>query len=192
MSQRFFITGLPRSRTAWMAAFFSLGKTMCYHEPICDIDSLDGLKHLYDSPFYDHVGVSDSGLGFHIGWILENLGPKTLIIGRPRRDVDLSLKRIGLGESNQTALLERELDTWCSHPLVKYIPYALLGNRRVMERAWFHLMPGVPFDEVRFDQFSRLNVQADLDQVKQRVSDRAPFINGILGDVFAQVVHRPS
>lgn len=187
MNGRFFITGLPRSRTAWMAAFFSLGNTLCYHEPISRIKSLEDLEALYDAPAYRHVGFSDSGLGFHIGWILENLQPRTLIIGRPRSDVEKSLGKLGLPRTNQTALLERELDRWADHELVRYIPFSLLDNRRAMERAWFHLMPGMPFDEERYAQFCQFNIQADMNQVRQRVAANRDGLQNILGDVLAQV-----
>lgn len=187
MNGRFFITGLPRSRTAWMAAYCSQGRTLCFHEPITQIESLHDLRRLYDSPYYDHIGISDSGLGFHIGWILEHLKPRTLIIDRPRRDVEKSLKRLGFPATNQAALLERELDRWSDHPLVRTVPYALLDRGGTMERLWAHLMPGAPFDRVRFESFCDLNIQADLTKTRARVAERQPYIDKILGDVFAQL-----
>lgn len=188
MSERFFITGLPRSRTAWMAAYCSHGRTLCFHEPITQIETLTDLRRIYDSPYYDHVGISDSGLGFHIGWILEHLRPRTLIIDRPRRDVERSLKKLGLPPTNQAALLERELDRHSEHPLVKTVPYALLDRPGTMERIMAHLMPGQPFDRLRHAQFCDLNIQADMPKKLALVAERQPYIEAILHDVYAQLL----
>lgn len=38
----FFITGLPRSRSSWMANFLSYGDTMCFHDGFLGHDTLDG------------------------------------------------------------------------------------------------------------------------------------------------------
>lgn len=40
MSKQFFITGLPRSRTAWFANLFTWGDSICYHDGLCPEDGL--------------------------------------------------------------------------------------------------------------------------------------------------------
>ena len=187
MTQRFFITGLPRSRTAWMAAYFSMGRTLCYHEPIAELSSLDDLPEFFDAPYYSHVGVADSGLGFHIDWILKHIQPRTLIIDRPLCDVDAALARLGFPKTTQTQLLQRALDRCGDHPLVRRISYSSLDNPRAMERAFFHLMPGIPFDQVRHEQFCRLNIQADMQRCTERVRNNSAGIHRVLGDIFQQV-----
>ena len=57
MPKRFFITGLPRSRTAWMAAFMTSGNAVCLHEP-------RNWAAMWNHDGAQHVGISDSGLGF--------------------------------------------------------------------------------------------------------------------------------
>ncbi len=51
---KFVITGLPRTRGAWFAAYFTQGKTLCYHEATLNNSDMD-------VEGYDHVGNADSG-----------------------------------------------------------------------------------------------------------------------------------
>jgi hypothetical protein len=54
----FFITGLPRSRTAWLANFFTTDHSFCYH----DISRVGSVWSILESTSSDFVGDSDSGL----------------------------------------------------------------------------------------------------------------------------------
>lgn len=50
-THQFFITGLPRSRSAWFANLFTWGDSICYHDALCDGLTRSGdapLKSLYD------------------------------------------------------------------------------------------------------------------------------------------------
>lgn len=62
----FFITGLPRSRTAWLANFLNWGNTWCWHDGIRGCSSLDEFAKLMEpSEPIDgttQVGDCDSGL----------------------------------------------------------------------------------------------------------------------------------
>jgi len=42
--RNFFILGLPRSRTAWLANFMTYGQTFCYHEGINDCHTIEDYK----------------------------------------------------------------------------------------------------------------------------------------------------
>lgn len=70
-----FVTGLPRSRTAWFAMVAG-----GLHEP-----------RIMPSPWTG--GVCDSGLGLYLPGILESVKPRTLIIERPMEEVMKSLHR---------------------------------------------------------------------------------------------------
>lgn len=190
MNGRFFITGLPRSRTAWMTELFNTRQTYCFHEPIKVLRSLDRLENFFilePGDTYKYLGVADSGLGFHIEWILTHLKPRTLIIQRPLVDVEKSLAKLGFPRTNQAELLEQELDSWADHELVRTVPYALLDNPTVMARCWFHLCPGLPFDEARFRELCTRNIQADLAQVRAAVAANQAGMQAILGDVWDRV-----
>ncbi len=90
----FFIAALPRSRTAWMAAFLSGDRVICHHEFIKHCTTREafyrGLRH----PEY-RVGESSSGL---ILTDFQKEFPKspTVIIERDPNEVCESLNDLGL------------------------------------------------------------------------------------------------
>lgn len=53
---KFMITGLPRSRTAWFAAYFSVAGIPCIHEPLAKADNFRHAVHILNQ--FD--GYSDS------------------------------------------------------------------------------------------------------------------------------------
>lgn len=65
MPKTFFVTGLPRSGTAWMATFLSgCPGVTCVHEALRDLDRIEDLPAaLPDEPF---SGTADSGLPFFL------------------------------------------------------------------------------------------------------------------------------
>jgi len=80
----FFVTGLPRSRTAWFSVFLSNGRDrFCYHELLSKCHSREDFYDAMESTEkYGEVGNSDCGLpltDFQERW------PKapTLIVHRP-------------------------------------------------------------------------------------------------------------
>ena len=167
---KFFVTGLPRSRTAWMSAFLSTGETLCLHEPCCLISQIDQLPAVLDTTFYKHMGFADSGLGFHIEWILENLKPRTLIIERDVAEVEESFRKAGLVANNfyYCDLLAQTLLEFRDHPLVKWVHFNSLGHKRVMQDIYWWLMPGMAFDEARYEQFSSFNIEVNLERTIER------------------------
>lgn len=67
MSQKFFITGYPRSRTAWLANLLSYGdQSFCFHEGMRRAKDNAGLFALYDG--MPHALVGDSSCGLLLNW----------------------------------------------------------------------------------------------------------------------------
>lgn len=158
-SKPFFITSLPRSRTAWLSAFMCTGKNICYHEPIYMIRDIEQLFGFYESSYYNHIGVSDSGLGFFIDWILENIQAKTVIIDRDIREVEQSLSQLGFPLTNYCDLLMEKLKSVKNHPLVLWVPFDSLNDKRTIQKIFWHLMPGESFDESRYEEFKKMNIE---------------------------------
>lgn len=174
MTQRFLITGLPRSRTAWMAAFTSCGPAFCYHEPSAMMGEIEDLEDVYARPGgYQHVGASDHGLGFWITEILARFKPRTLVIMRDQQDVEQSMHELGMPATNFCELLTERLLAVRQHPLVQYVPFEALDDMATMRKAWFHLLPGVPFDEGRYREFSKFHIeltQANFREIVRRLT----------------------
>ncbi len=64
MDAPFFITGLPRSRTAWLANFFTTQTAFCLHDACKDGWTAEHIRSEFDTLalHYKQVGDSDSGL----------------------------------------------------------------------------------------------------------------------------------
>jgi len=58
----FFVTGLPRSRTTWLANLLTYGQTFCHHDLMNQVDSLNSFHDRLTRPDVPCVGNSDSGL----------------------------------------------------------------------------------------------------------------------------------
>lgn len=88
----FFITGLPRSRTAWMAAFLTDGDVLCIHENMKFCSTKAEFYARMYHPEY-RIGNSDSGLMMtEFQQVFPNA--PTVIIERPLDDVLQSLHEI--------------------------------------------------------------------------------------------------
>lgn len=65
----FFITGFPRSRTAWLANLMTYGESFCWHDVLqhCGDDPVELSEYLSHFPDdrITHVGCSDSGIVRH-------------------------------------------------------------------------------------------------------------------------------
>jgi hypothetical protein len=180
----FLITGLPRSRTAWLSVLATTGKSMCYHHPT--FSKIEDLAPYYDHDSLDYVGVSYSMMGFFLPWILENIKPRTLIVMRNIDDVRASMDKIGLN-TEAVDVLRDTLIQYMKHPLVYVIPFPALDDTRVMSKAFAHLMPGMPFDETRFKQLCQLNIQMDVPKAIRFFREKRPEVLSLLKTIFPRV-----
>ncbi len=91
----FFITGLPRSRTAWMAAFLSGAGVMCWHELLKHCATREAFYRGMRHPEY-RVGDSDCGLPV-TDFQARFPKAKTVVIERDPVEVLASLHDLGFG-----------------------------------------------------------------------------------------------
>lgn len=59
MKNFFFISGLPRSKTAWLANFLSGGNTICLHDAFTRCARVEDLKAIMENLPYQNVGHAD-------------------------------------------------------------------------------------------------------------------------------------
>jgi len=73
MPRLFFVTGLPRSRTAWLSQFFNHGTVACLHEPTTRCGSMKEVRELMESQQpLGWVGAADPNIGlFAEEWLAE-------------------------------------------------------------------------------------------------------------------------
>lgn len=158
MTGRFFITGLPRSRTAWFSVATTTPSSICFHEPTSRLQSFDELRDFWAPKFGVDIGISDSALAPQIGRILEELKPRTLIIERPVDDTIESFRayaaKTGLHVDEEScrkfarASFEA-LGKVMAHPLVKTVSFDALDDYAVMLDAMNWLLPGTELPDFR-------------------------------------------
>jgi len=167
MSKPFFITGLPRSRTAWFATIATTAISICHHEPTAG--SLEpALKLWRGDSSYPYTGISDAALGLHLGRILSELRPQTLVIRRPIQEVAYSMFRYTdgwvdldhrkLGEHLHA--VEMQLDKFATHNRVLTIDYNSLHSTEVVKDCLAWLIPGCK--PINLEQLMHMNIQSDV------------------------------
>lgn len=173
MAASFYITGFPRSRTAWCAAFLSTGAVRCEHDASLDHPHFAALNdHLVSQPC-EYAGDSDSGL---LAWAeeLELSGAPVLFVHRPGKDVARSFERMGFPSKIEELRGHyfRACDTIKSR--VFHIAYDNLNNEATMRNAWDFLLPGIPWDSARWRMFRDFNIQVDMKRWAKRAGIQLP------------------
>ena len=168
-NQPFFITGLPRSRTAWMAVAATTADSVCKHEPTMHYASFEALLEWWAADVHVLRGVSDSGLGMMLPEILNALGCRTLVVERPLEDVERSIYQLWdeHGVVGNQLLVRRRLNALDEvlarhrrHRLVKVVDFDDLCSPHVVAEALDWIMPMVAAPNLR--ELVRMNIQADL------------------------------
>ncbi len=173
MHQPFFITGLPCSRTAWLANLFTTGRVFCHHDLLAEVGGLEAFHAAMAEGQGPPTGDSDSGLlAFYPD--LDRKCPKApwLLVNRDFEDAWESLcgfVRTGTWrdslpvtwEVHETmrAQWERMRLLMIQNPRVMEVPFASLDNVDTLERIWRHLVPGQPWDRRRAAALQKLRIQ---------------------------------
>ena len=170
MTGRFLITGLPRSRTAWLAVVATRGNVICHHEPSAWLKDADDLARLWNEP-NQVVGISDSALGIILPNLLREHGPRTLIVKRSpeavRASVAAYLASGGVSVpaedlARRLGRLSAVLEACERSPLVKVVEFESLRHIETVKSVLSWLTPGAPLPGL-LGQLMHMNVQSDLD-----------------------------
>jgi hypothetical protein len=167
----FFITGYPRSRTAWLANLFSADGALCHHAllsnsrrgfPVTTISQALSLTPLL------RVGVSDPLLTLHHADLMTAWpAARWLYVDRPREESFESMIKFDAGRSKATREMISMLFDFhdqCAaelikNPRVRVLKYSDLNQFHDMQAAWYHLIPGEPFNKSRFEALLKLRVE---------------------------------
>jgi hypothetical protein len=159
MRAPFFITGLPRSRTAWLANLFTTDTTICYHDKpfddrLCEnafkrvgfcgselLADYDRIKALYPTAKWVLIrrSLDDSTDSFKC--LLRDHG-----ITIPDRVVEYDLR-----------LKQEKLDR--HHSFNGMVEYGALNDMIAVRRLWECLLPDKPFDTERFRLLDELRIE---------------------------------
>jgi hypothetical protein len=157
----YFITGLPRSRTAWLANFMTYGSSFCYHELLRERGAA-GMLEAMTSDRYDHVGNSDCGIPFFAKY-LPGTGLKLIVVRRNADEVINSLLQIFPTEQGAIELVVaaglKHLNRLQIERPCLIVEYDELGEVATCKAIWDYCIPDAPFDTARWALLDKMKVE---------------------------------
>lgn len=157
MKNNFFILGLPRSRTAWLASFMNFMGAFCYHEGINGCKSIDE----YKKKLWNDKGDSLTG-GTLID--IENIfpdAPKVIIDSDPDNSIRFAYEVYGHYMPGHFHEMKRKLDN------IKGLHIDINDINGRLHDIWNHLKGG-EYDSEKAEIIKKLNIQVldphDIDQ----------------------------
>lgn len=180
----FYVTGLPRSRTAWLAVALSdWHQVACLHEPLARVayqsDSwaephtsgssttveLSELKSMLNATHCPHAGISDSGLPIVAPDLPTILPGPILVVWRDPRDVIESLTTylggdIDIHAAGVAAMVDR-LERFAGQHDTMAVEFDALSDLETLRKIWYFLLPGVRFQKRRIESLIPLRIDPD-------------------------------
>jgi hypothetical protein len=164
----FFITGLPRTRTAWSSHYFNTEGSYCVHEFTGIIDSISDAKSFLESKGKPISGSADSALlqyqdeiecqfGFDVPIVIVERGILPVLSSLhkifPFGILDIKGEDFGDILTGAKELIEDMKDRFTN---VMTVPFDSLSDEGTMRGVHKHI--GIPFDRERFEYFSTVNI----------------------------------
>lgn len=167
--QPFYVTGLPRSRTAWLSVALSdWSQSACLHEPLLrwpDSSAETAAAELAKTrtPF---AGMSDSGLAVAAPDLVGLLPGPSLIVWRNPIQVLDSLTKYMPGSNvdelaGMLALLHHRLAIFHARYEPMVVQFDALSDINTMREIWHHLLPGVKFQRRRIESLQSMRIDPD-------------------------------
>lgn len=175
----YFILGLPRSRTTWLAAFLSTDTQTCYHEKSLEFSSLEDLKIFVQE---EDCGITDTALLVHWRWLISSIPEaKLVVIDRPYSEVIDSLAEIGFSdESKLTLAVSNQIEVIKQESDILVIPFHSLSSKETIVSLCKYLE--VPFNNSKFIEFSEMMIQPNKDLLLERMSKNLSNIQSMYGE----------
>ena len=190
MNYPFLIFALPRSRTAWLAAFLDNASVRCHHEALIDYSTFDEFgKNMGRYLFH---GNADSGMALFPEKVIGSLEyrPHMAIIERDPAAVLESWHNMDYTRSygplnNDLAVLLPRLQAGLAqvkrHPDTMVVPYDMLDDGPTIQRLFYHLTRGmIPFPEERWALFQDLKIELSLAGFVSRLTASADNIRALM------------
>lgn len=170
----FFVTGLPRSRTAWCANWLTTDRSFCFHDRA--FGNFQGpIANFYQNEF---LGWSGSEILFQwkeisdacpaAPWLLIERDPE-----EARRSFLAAMERNGdcVDEkvfADHWALRLGRIEELKKYGNVFRVPADLLDDVVTARTIWQCLLPGLPFNPERWLLLRGLNVQQDVQKLRAK------------------------
>lgn len=197
MTIPYFITGLPRSRTAWLSVLLTWDTSFCFHEASSTCGPISRLPHamgLIDGMCaYPHIGNSDPNLGLFSGEMLD-MFPKSkwLFIHRDMVDSYLAMAEAMSSEGitpDMDALKRLVSRTLCGiTDLTMKLPrerklhvnYGDLRQESTIRAIWEYLLPATSFPVERYRMLEGMRITAILNGKKKPCSEIVTTLQEVL------------
>lgn len=181
MSKRFFILGLPRSRTAWLANLLTVGTSFCFHDGLLGCKSLADLYAKMDGVNLGTVGDSDTGLLHFMPHVRhDNMDAKIVLIERPLIYSLVSSGKAGLPVEGLPAMQQKleAAKPYCD----RVIPYSDLEDEKVV-RGLFTWLTGFTWSHRRWLLLKDLTVQVDMPKFCAKVLQESNSTEALMASV---------
>jgi hypothetical protein len=141
----FAVLGLPRSATTWLSVWLTTDRSLCLHDPF----SVTLPEHWPRDE--RRFGISCTGAYLFPKWLARQQCP-VAIIERTPEACDRSLHAIGMGDTSilQNPLRDTEGRRW---------RFDGIWQEEKAHDLWAFLLPGIPFDALRYRQLRDIQIQ---------------------------------
>lgn len=161
----FFVSGLPRSRTAWLANWFTTDASICWHDRPFD-------RSLVESSHKPFVGFSGPELVVQFDEIRKHfpISPWLMIL-REEAQALASFREFAGDLLPQDDIVEKfwrqrchTVSLICSHSNVVTYSFDDLESEAKCQEIWLRMLPDIEFDSERWNLLNDLQVQQDLNK----------------------------
>ncbi len=167
MSAGFAITGMPFSGMPWLSVLLTTDKSVCYPEPLRDMNEPEDVGRIMDAKGYEYVGVADSALAFFPEIIEQLLVPTVIVMQEPNH----SLARV-VAAGSEPIPAERFINNSIAAltrlqrlPLTLTVMASQVRRREVAQQIFWHCLPNLAFDQVRYDLLAQLVIEQSVQSV---------------------------
>lgn len=176
--RHFFITGLPRTRTSWLANLFTDRTSVCWHDALNDGLEPEAVRRRFTSiadwqAGVRYIGDSDSGLICHAAEV-QAMYPDGVwvFVRRPRPAAEASfrkffadhnpyalpgLEKVDIGQVFD-GLEQREAAALKTVKLKMEIDFSALDDLNRLQEMWNWCVPGLEWDSLRVRLLQKLQV----------------------------------
>lgn len=166
----FFIFGLPRSMTAWMANFLTSDQSFCFHELWADVETKEEFFATLETMTLPFTGNSDPSNIVMFEEIHARYPQANMVyLERDTEFVNRSIAALGMGlqgdlptEVIALASQVRDFVRSTGGLVIDVNDWSIEKARAV----WNHCLPKTPFNLQRTRQLLNLNVQVTKDRIR--------------------------
>ena len=181
----YFITGLPRSRTAWLANYLTWGSSLCLHDVYATLDTPhlmpDHLEKAQSESGVQHIGVSDPALLLFASDVIHEFPHAPwVVIKRDHKEVVASCeKAFGTVSAKALEIMARELDRVQEHAAL-VVPFDRVTE--MADQIGEAVMPGWSSPKSRLEMLARMQVQIHPDILAADLRRGAPITKHVRFD----------